>query len=262
MSDGTQVRLGADNAGDPIVVLVHGSGMDHTVWRFQSRWLANRGYRVMAPDLPGHGSSPGPVRTTIAEWAEWLSSFLAAQEVTQATVVGHSMGSLIAVETAVARPDLIHRLVLVGVGSRLHVHPALMSAAREDEDLASQLMAGWSFSASFAGGHPEPGTWEQGGFARLVLRAEPGVLAADLAACESYPCDERAAKLTVETLLVSGSDDRMTPAKGAKELAGLIPGAQMLVLPGAGHEPMVQVPRRFNALLAEFLTSHGKSTAR
>lgn len=238
------------------VVLVHGAGVDHTVWRFQTRWLASRGYEVHAPDLPGHGARPGPALPTVTELGEWLCSLLTGP----ATVVGHSMGSLVAVEAAAQRPDLVERLVLVGTAPRFTVHTALLAAARADDDLAAQLMAGWSFPKAFGGGHPEAGTWEQGGLTRLIQRSAPGVLATDLAACETVV--SRAAEVSAEALLISGSEDRMTPVSGAEEVAGMIPGARVVALAGSGHEPMLQVPVRFNEVLGEFLTSRAKSASR
>lgn len=250
---------GSDRTEGHPVVLVHGAGMDHTVWRFQTRWLANRGYRVLAPDLAGHGASPGPARNTVPEWGEWLCSVLVERRATPATIVGHSMGSLIAVEAAAQQPDLIEGLVLVGTSPQMDVHPALMGAAEADNDLASHLLAGWSFSAAFGGGHPEPGTWEQGGVVRLLQRAAPGLLATDLNASRSGV--SRADELTTDTLVVAGANDRITPAARAEELAAVIPGSRVIVLPGVGHQPMLQVPIRFNALLEEFL-SRGKSGSR
>jgi pimeloyl-ACP methyl ester carboxylesterase len=144
----------------------------------------------------------------------------------------------------------------------MKVHPDLMTAAHEDVGLAARLIAGWSFPASFSGGHPEPGTWEPGGVARLIGRSGEGVLAADLAACEAYDPGPAGQRLTLSTLVVAGSDDRMTSARGARELVNLIPGSQLEVMTGAGHQPMSQTPRRFNAVLGDFLTSSGKSSDR
>lgn len=244
------VHTGGRKDGEDVVVFLHGAGADHTVWRFQTRWLAHRGWKIRAPDLPGHGASDGPSPDSIAEAAEWLGGFLA--ELGRAAVVGHSMGALIALETASGDPACIERMMLVGAGPRIPVHPTLLAAARDDRPLAAAYIAGWSVPAANRGGHPYPGTWHQGGISRLVERSRPGVLAADLTACASYEASELE-HVAVPVWVVAGDQDRMIPKGGPQQLAEAIPGARLVTLPGAGHEPMLQQPREFNRVLARFL---------
>lgn len=245
------------------VVLVHGAGVDHTVWRYQTRRLGHHGYRVIAPDLPGHGQSDEPGLSSVPAYADWLEKHLADLSLAQpATIVGHSMGSLIGLELASRSAAAIGRLVLVGSSRRMKVHPQLLAAAETDLARAGALIGGWSLPGSYTGGHPEPGAWHRGAIERLVSRGRPGVLADDLAACVSYDCAEVASAIDSPTLLISGAEDRMTPAGDAMELAGLIPGAEIVLLAGAGHEPMFQQPRRFNRLLERWLVDGGKATSR
>lgn len=247
---------GADTAG-PAVIFLHGAGMDHTIWRFQTRWLAHRGFRVLAPDLPGHGASGGEVLRSVEDGAAWLAGFLADHRA-RGTLIGSSMGAVMALEAAQAGTDVVSRLVLVGAGPRMSVHPELMAAASHDVSRAARLIAGWSMPVANRGGHPEPGTWEQGTTERLVEASRAGVLAADLAACAAYDAYPRAADLRVPTTVISGSDDRMVPNQAARDLAAAIPGAEFITVEGAGHEPMVQQPRAFNRILAEILNGDGK----
>src|SRR5580658_58582 len=84
----------------PAVVLLHGAGFDHSTWALHSRWFAHHGYAVLAPDLPGHGGSAGRPLATIGNMADWIAALIAATGATRAWVIGHSMGSLVALETA------------------------------------------------------------------------------------------------------------------------------------------------------------------
>lgn len=245
------VHTGGREGGGPALVFVHGAGEDHTIWRFQTRWLAHRGYRVLAPDLPGHGRSGGPGFESIVAGAGWLGEFLTGRLPAPATVVGHSMGALIALEAAATDPTPFARLVLVGSGRRLPVHPRLQEAAAEDLPLAAALIAAWSMPGADRGGHPEPGTWQQGGILRLAGRSRPGVLAADLAACNRY--QGPTAWPGVPTVVVSGAEDRMLGPEAAPDLARAIPGAVLHLMEGCGHDPMVEAPRLFNRLLIEVL---------
>src|SRR5881398_511254 len=89
----------------PAVVLLHGAGFDHTAWALHSRWFAHHGYGVLAPDLPGHGRSSGDPLRSIAEMADWTAALISTAGAASARLVGHSMGSLIALETAARHPQ-------------------------------------------------------------------------------------------------------------------------------------------------------------
>ena len=82
----------------PAVVFVHGAGMDHTVWALQARYFAHHGRAVLAVDLPGHGGSEGPSLDSIAAMGDWLAAVIEAAGSEQAALVGHSMGSLAALD--------------------------------------------------------------------------------------------------------------------------------------------------------------------
>src|ERR1044071_7602702 len=112
----------------PTVVLLHGAGFDHTTWALHSRWFAHHGYSVLAPDLPGHGRSAGAPLSTIAEMADWTASLLDTAGVAEAWLVGHSMGSLIAIETAARHPARVSALSLIGTAAAMTVGPDLLNA--------------------------------------------------------------------------------------------------------------------------------------
>src|ERR1700755_2648630 len=88
----------------PAVLFLHGAGFDHSAWALQTRWFAHHGFAVLAPDLPGHGRSQGPALKSIAEMADWTAALLEAAGSGSAHLIGHSMGSLIALETAARHP--------------------------------------------------------------------------------------------------------------------------------------------------------------
>src|SRR3954463_5315812 len=88
----------------PTIVLLHGAGLDHTTWALHSRWFAHHGYGVLAPDLPGHGRSSGARLATSTDTADWTAARLDAAGAAKVRLVGHSMGSLIALETAARHP--------------------------------------------------------------------------------------------------------------------------------------------------------------
>src|SRR6201996_2127068 len=217
----------AFDAALPTVVFLHGAGMDHTAWALHDRWFAHHGYNVLAPDLPGHGRSAGALLPTIAEIADWTAALIDASGATQAKLIGHSMGSLIALETAARHPDKVSALVLVATAATMTVGPDLLKAAEANDHAAIDMVSIWGlgFQAEL-GGSLAPGLWMHSGAQRVLEQCRPGVLYNDLNACNAYQgALEAAAKVTVPVTLILGERDMMTPAKAGKALAAAIPNA-------------------------------------
>ena len=235
----------------PTVVLLHGAGFDHTAWALHSRWFAHHGYSVLAPDMPGHGRSCGAPLRSIAEMADWTAALLEAAGVARATLVGHSMGSLVALETAARHPAKVSALGLIGTTATMNVGPDLLKAAEANDHAAVDMVSIWGlgFDAEL-GGSLAPGLWMHGGAQRVLERCPPGVLFSDLSACNAYQDALAAAsKITVPTTLVLGERDMMTPSRGGKALAAALPNSRIVVLPGAGHMMMAERPDELLAAL-------------
>jgi pimeloyl-ACP methyl ester carboxylesterase len=239
------------DCGLPTVVLLHGAGFDHTAWALHSRWFAHHGYAVLAPDLPGHGRSDGPGLGSIAEMADWTAALLDAAGVPKADLIGHSMGSLIALETAARHPARVSALGLIGTAARMTVGPDLLKAAEANDQAAIDMVSIWGlgFKAEL-GGSLAPGLWMHGGAQSVLQYCQPGVLFSDLSACNAYQnALAAAAGVTVPTTLVLGERDMMTPAKAGKTLAAAIPNARTVLLAGAGHMMMTERPDELLAAL-------------
>src|SRR5882672_11161861 len=89
----------------PVIVFLHGAGFNRTTWRLQTRWFAHHGRSVLAVDFPGHGRSQGVPLSSIPALADWTAKFIAATGLKDAALVGHSMGALVALDTAARHPD-------------------------------------------------------------------------------------------------------------------------------------------------------------
>jgi pimeloyl-ACP methyl ester carboxylesterase len=236
----------------PTVVLLHGAGFDHTTWALHSRWFAHHGFGLLAPDLPGHGRSAGKPLATIAEMADWVAALLnAAGVVAKAKLVGHSMGSLIALETAARHPAKVSGLSLIGTAATMTVGPDLLKAAEANDHAAIDMVSIWGLGfAAELGGSLAPGLWMHSGAQRVLEQCRPGVLYNDLNACNAYQgALDAAAKVAVPVTLILGERDMMTPAKAGKALAAALPNARTVVLPGAGHMMMVERPDELLAAL-------------
>ena len=243
----------------PTVVLVHGAGHDHSVWNCQARHLASHGFAVLAPVLPGHGASAGPCLESIDAMASWLVDVLDACGVEQTCLVGHSMGSLIALATAARHSTRVHKLVLVGSVAPMPVAPALIKAASDTRDRAHAMINQWSYSpASQLGASASPGMSLLGINQRLMERQAAGVLATDLSACNNWAEGlGLAADVRCPTLLISGERDQMTPPRAVKPLCDALVnaagGARMMTLKGAGHAMMAEAPDALSNAVRGFL---------
>jgi pimeloyl-ACP methyl ester carboxylesterase len=243
----------------PVVLLVHGAGNDHSVWNFQARHLAYHGYSVLAPDLPGHGRSGGAPLTTIESLSGWLEALLDSAGIAQAALVGHSMGSLVALETAARTPERVGRLVLIGSVAPMPVADPLLDAARDDRSAAHAMINHWSYTpAAQLGASASPGFSLTGLNRRLMERQAEGVLATDLTACNAYQRGLDAARgITCPTLLLCGERDQMTPPRAVKALhAALVnapDGARMMTIPRTGHAMLAEAPDAVSDSIREFL---------
>jgi pimeloyl-ACP methyl ester carboxylesterase len=239
----------------PAVAFIHGAEHDHSVWILQSRYLAHHGFGVLALDLPGHGRSAGPALTSVEAMADWLLGALDAAGVAKASLVGHSMGALIALEAASRFPDRIAKVALVGIAVPMRVGEELLTATRDDEPAAIDMINIWSHSGyAQKPSCPGPGFWVVGQNKRLMERMAPGVLHADFTACNAYANGlAAAAAIKCPVLFVLGKRDAMTPLKAATALRQAIPGATVVEVPATGHALMAEAPDAVLEALRSFL---------
>jgi pimeloyl-ACP methyl ester carboxylesterase len=243
------------DAARPAVVFIHGAEHDHCVWVLQSRYLAHHGRSVLAVDLPGHGRSAGPPLTSVEALADWIVALLNAAGAPKAALVGHSMGSLIAVECAARYPQRISKIALVGTAFPMRVAPELLDATRDAEPLAQDMVNIWSHS-SYAQypSNPGPGFWVMGENLRLMQRQKPGVMHVDFAACNAYDNGVQAGgKVACPALLVLGKRDIMTPPRATAELTAALRDARVVEISGSGHALMAEKPDEVLDALAAFL---------
>jgi pimeloyl-ACP methyl ester carboxylesterase len=238
---------GVDATGSdaPVVVLIHGAGMDSTVWQLQTRYLAHRGLRAVAIDLPAHGRSEGQPLTSVADMADWVVRFTEAAAFGPVHVVGHSMGTFIALELASRHADIVASITLCATATGMPVHPDLLHAAEHDLPRAAALMAAWGHARpAHTAANPTPGLWMTGGARALVENGRPGVLATDFRACMAYDrAEAAAASVSCPATVVIGLGDKMTPPKSGRALAASVPSATVIELADTGHQMMTENPR-------------------
>lgn len=245
------------DAALPTVVFVHGALHDHSCWTLLARWCAHHGFGVLAVDLPAHGRSAGPALPDVEAMAAWTLALLDAAGVARAALVGHSMGSLVALEAAGRATERVTQLVMMGTAYPMKVSDALLATALEAPRRAIDLVTSWSYSTTAPKpSFPGPGMWLHGSSRTLMRRMQDGAPDLNLfhhefSVCDRYRGGEAAAqRVTCPVHFVLGRLDQMTLPKGARNLAQALKARVHVV--EAGHNLMSEAP---DATLAALRTA-------
>ena len=227
------------------LVFVHGAGFDHAVWTPMTRYFARHGLNVVAPDLPGHGGSDGPACRSIEAMSDVLSGLLDFLNLSQATIVGHSMGTLVALAMAQRHPQLVQQMVLLGTSNPMPVGPPLLAAAADGHHAAIEMANAFSHSRrGMVGASANPGLHSFNAAQRWMEHLPAGVFHADLAACNEFELEIK--NCAIPTLILVGEADKMTPAKAGQSVATQLSNARVQTLKACGHAMLTEQP---NAVL-------------
>lgn len=235
------------DASLPTLVFIHGAVNDHSVFTLLARWFAHHGHGVLALDLPGHMRSSGPALPSIEAMADWLLALLDAAGVRRAALVGHSMGSLVALEAAARAPDRVTCLAMLGTCVPMPVPQALLDLSLTDVHAAIDRVVMFSFSTLAAKpSYPGPGVWLRGSARQLMRQVmaaghDARLFRTDFSACNDYRNGmAAAAAVTCPAHLVLAEADQMTAPRGARDVAAAAK-ARVHSVPG-GHFLMQEQP--------------------
>jgi len=246
------------DAALPCVVFFHGALNDHSVWTLLARWCAHHGHAVLALDQPGHGRSAGAPLASVEALADWVLAALDAAGVPRAALVGHSMGSLIALEAAARAPERATRLVMMGTAYPMKVSDALLDTARDAPLKAIDMVNAFSHAGMAAKpSYPGPGMWLHGADRALMRRMQAGqrglnLFHHDFGVCDRYAHGmEAAAAVRCPVDLVLGARDQMTSPKQTTGIAQALNARVTRV--EAGHALMAEAPDAVLAALRRAL---------
>ena len=256
MLNGTSIFVGTGGVDwvedQPCLLLMHGAGMNRTVWVLLARYFARHGYNLIVPDLPGHGESAGTALTSIEAQAEhtWalVDTLKASHGLpdTPLSVGGHSMGALAALEFVGGRTDALASLILFGVGYPMVVGQPLLDAARANSHDAIDMISIYSHTLASQLGHNKiAGISVMNTAMALLEQAAPDVLFTDLNACNTYQGGENAAArihaADVSVTIIAGDGDRMTPRKTTQKLASILK-VDVDTIADSGHMMLSEQP--------------------
>jgi pimeloyl-ACP methyl ester carboxylesterase len=240
----------------PPVLFLHGAFADGRAWRRQLAGLS-RDFSVIAWDAPGCGRSGDPPETvTETEYVDYLVEFVAALGLGRPHVVGHSFGGVLALALYRRRPELVRTLVLVSAyaGWAGSLPPgAVEERIRQAERLAAlppeEVVAGF-LPTLFAASPPADLAADA---ADMIAGFHPAGVRALLHAFGRSDLRDVLPRIAVPTLLVWGEHDRRSPPAVGEDFRARIPGAELVVVAGAGHESAMEAPDPFNEAVRRFL---------
>lgn len=244
-----------DPAGT-VLMFIHGSGQTHLSYTLQGRFLANRGWDVIAPDMPAHGFSKGDALTKIEDMADWHIAVMDSLNIKVAHVIGHSQGGLVAMEMAARYPDRVTGLSLIASALSIGVNDHLLGLAHSNEPKAIAAMMEWGHGPDgHSHDHTMPGQSHMLYGTQVMGANQSGALFADLSACAAYTGGaDAAAKITCPTQCILADKDKMTPLKFGRKMADAIGGSDVAIIPNAGHMLTSEKPYEVNQLLRDFLS--------
>lgn len=242
---GDSIFYAQRGASGPALICLHGAGGTHQHWGYQLRDLTPVA-RVYTLDLPGHGRSATPGRTSIAGYSAVLLDFMDSCGLDRAVLAGHSMGGAIALWTALEAPERVAGLGLVGTGARLRVAPAILDGFSRDVPATIRLIVDYAYAPTAP--------------AALLAQAETAyaecdsaAFHGDFAACDAFDLIARLPEIRCPTAVICGAADRLTPPKYSETLRDRIPGAALTLVPDAGHMVMIEQPDAVNDALRALL---------
>jgi len=248
-----------DYGPGPVVVLLHGFPLNRKMWSLQEGRVGSM-YRIIAPDLRGHGETAAPPGVyTMEEMAGDVIELLDALQITEPIVLGGlSMGGYVALALIAHYPERVRGLMLIDTRAAADTP----EAARNREDLARKVEASGNvghvveglfprlFSESTRVGHPERVTWLRAAMEKTSPRGVVGALRG-MAVRPDRTAD--LARITVPTLVMVGADDVLTPPDEVRKMAEALPRAKLVVIPNAGHVSPFENPDAANEAILQFL---------
>lgn len=240
----------------PPVLCLHTAGQSGVQWRHVAPALAARGYRVVVPDLPGHGRSepaPGGPVTDLGVYADWCLALVDRLGLERPAVVGCSIGGKIALDVATRAPQDLAAVVAMAADAHTGGRPSVSGLRRELSDVAAPSRADRTYLGTLAVvGRAVPRERAEL-IATMHRREDPAVSTSDLLGWATHDLRDALPRVTCPAHLVVGDDDLWLDVERVRAAAASIPGARCTVLEGIGHYPMEEIAD-FDAVLHGWLT--------
>lgn len=217
----------------PVTIFVHGAGGTHLDWPAELRRLPEANAIVV--DLPGHGRSPGSGRQTVGAYTADIIAIMDALKLSQAIIGGHSMGGAIAMMMALNYPGRVQGLILIGTSAKLGVHPDILNGFMTEMSRTVALVVGLYYGKTGTDSLRRRST-------QRLMEFNPIIVSQDYAACNVFDIRAQVGHIKQPTLILGGTDDKLTPYKYSEFLHEKIAGSALVKVDGGGHMMMLEQP--------------------
>jgi len=225
---------------EPTLLFIHGAGGSHKQWEHQLNFFDH----AIAIDLTGHNVGAG--RNTIDEYVQEVKRFCDKNNLENIVMIGHSMGGGIAQKFAIDYQEYLKAIVLIGTGAKLRVAPQIFAALKNNHAQAIELIMKLTFS------NKAPCEIRKKA-AKEMMKIRPDVIYGDLEACDKFDIMSKLEEIKLPTLIICGSEDRLTPVKYSEYLRNNIPNSRLEIIATAGHMMMLEKPQELNERLETFI---------
>lgn len=253
--DSTQIACWVNKSDFDIqrqsLVFIHGSGGNHSIWSYQYGRLHKK-YNIIAINLPGHGLSGGNGENNVKSYCEWLHKVLTVFALQKVMLVGHSLGSAIALQFAIHYSEYISGIVCMGGGMKMPVNSLFLDFLKTNPTQLPVEITEMICKFSLA---KENRSKFSRALQKSIALSKVDVMYGDLKACNELDLTQDANKIKVPALIVCGSEDKMTPPDLSRSLAATISRSTLILIEGAGHMVMIEKPAAFNNSLEGFAAS-------
>jgi pimeloyl-ACP methyl ester carboxylesterase len=242
------ILSGKTDNNEKTAIFVHGSGGDGSVWVNQFQSLCEN-YKIIIPDLPGHGRSGGNTLATAGKYAQWLNKFSSELNLSSFFLCGHSLGGAISLEYARAYAAKVKGLLLAGAGVTFRVLKEYILLLLRDFETAVKTSCISAYSPSVSKKIYYMGY-------EMLIKNGKKTLYSDMMTCEEFNSKAWISSIKIPSIVICGSDDKITPFELSKELSQGISESRLEVISGAGHMVMMEAPDKFNNVVKSFMDKH------
>jgi len=228
-------------------ILIHGAGGSRLDWPQQLRRLPEA--NAITVDLPGHGKSDGPGRDRVDDYAQVIIGLLDGLDLREVFVCGHSMGGAIAQTLALDYSERISGVILVATGAKLTVHPDILNQVIEHQGKVAEVLSQWLW------GDGAPEEMRQNGYDQL-MKLSPEVIYDDYVACNHFDVRDRLHEIAAPTLIISGTEDKMTFHKYSIYLQEQITHSQLVPIEKGGHMVTLEYPDQVAGAVQGWIDRH------
>lgn len=227
------------------LIFIHGSGMSGKMWYEQKKDLEEY-FDLIFVDLPGHGKTPDYNCKSVEDYRDSLYETIKAKSLDPCYLAGHSLGGAITISFALAYPNLLKGITLIGTGAKLRVLPKILNEIKGNKSEIVEYIINLSFADKASAELKDY-------FKKLMLECDADVIFRDFNSCDRFNVMDMVELIKIKTLILCGNEDLLTPPKYSNYLNNKIKGSKLSIIEGAGHMVMVEQPKQVNGEIKKFV---------